>query len=48
MNSDLLSEVCLLLDELDGATVIKIWGQLCDKLCNYLKQLYFRKHEPAS
>ena len=48
MNSDLLSEICLLLDELNLATVVRIWGQLRDKLCNYLKQLYFRKCKPAS
>ena len=47
MNGDLLSEICLLLEQ-NLVTVVKVWGQLRDKLCNYLKQLYFRKREPAS
>ncbi len=48
MNVDLLSEISSLLDEQHLVTIVKIWGELRDKLCNYLKQLYFRKREPCS
>ena len=37
-----------LLDEQHLITIVKIWGELHDKLCNYLKQLYFRKREPCN
>jgi hypothetical protein len=47
MNGELISKICFLQED-QNLTTVGSWNNLRDKLCNYLKQLYFRKREPAS